>query len=342
VADLSLWLLRSERGVRLYVNHYEGDERVGSAKTDAEGRFALAKVSAGTWRLAPEPKQRLHEADVAADDIAPVALLVEIAAGEAEHEVELRVHRGLAIRGVVLEPDGKPASSTHVSAHAAPIYIDVNGKSDGTFVIGPLPPGTFRVSADSYSGSLAGSESVAIEAGARDVVLQLRPGGRFSARVVDSQSGLGVAAQIAVSNTSDPRTPIHMPRSKADGSFQLSGLLPGTYALCAATGDGRAGSLRGVELAAGGDLHDLVIEVRPGAKLRVRYGGAESHCSARVLQDGAVVATDGVEKGTSKVFTVPTGALKLVCRLGGNGKEIVRELSLAAGAEQELVIQDQD
>jgi hypothetical protein len=34
--------------------------------------------------------------------------------------------------------------------------------------------------------------------------------------------------------------------------------------------------------------------------------------------------------------------VKLVCRLHGNGKEIVRELTLEAGKEQELVITDQD
>src|SRR5258707_10491214 len=58
VADLTLWLLRSERGVRLYVDSYEGDGRVGTAKTDAEGHFTIAKVGSGTWRLSPEAKYR--------------------------------------------------------------------------------------------------------------------------------------------------------------------------------------------------------------------------------------------------------------------------------------------
>jgi hypothetical protein len=134
----------------------------------------------------------------------------------------------------------------------------------------------------------------------------------------------------------------YVPTSKPDGSFELSGLLPGAYALCATATDGRIGSLRGVELAAGGDLRDLVIQLAPGARVRVRYAGAEDFCSARVVQDGVVCASDGIEKGTTKTFSAPAGSVKLVCRLHGNGKEIVRELTLEAGKEQELVITDQD
>jgi len=299
-------------------------------------------VSAGVWRLSPEAKLRMHGADVSADEVAPVAMVVEIPAGVPEHEVELLVHRGLTIRGKVLDPDGNPATQANVSASQPPIYINQNGREDGSFVLGPLAPGSYRVAADAYFSPAAPSESVRVEAGARDVVLQLRRGGKLAGRVVDGKSGEGVVAQIAVSIPSDALSRINMPTSKPDGSFELVGLLPGAYALCAAANDGRVGSLRGVELAAGGDLHDLVIQLVPGARVRVRYAGAQDFCSARVVQDGAIVATDGVEKGTSKTFSVPVGSVKVVCRLGGNGKEIVRELSLAAGAEQELVIQDQD
>jgi len=342
VADLTLWLLRSERGVRLYVNSYEGDERVGTAKTDAEGRFAIEKVSAGTWRLSPEAKFRSHEADVDADAIAPVAMLLEIPAGETEHQVEFLVHRGLTIMGKVLDPDGNPATQTNVSASAAPIWVGADGRKDGSFVLGPLAPGSYRLQASANFSPCAPSEYQSIDAGARDVVLQLRRGGKLAGRVVDAKSGEGVVAGIYVSIPGDPTSSIQHPSSKPEGSFELQGLLPGAYALCASSTDGRVGSLRGVELVAGGDLHDLVIQLQPGARVRVRYAGEKGVASVRVVQDGVVFGTDGVEKGTTKSLSAPAGSVKVVCRLGRNGKEVVRELTLKAGEVQEVVIKDED
>ena len=342
VPGLTLWLLRSEHGLRLYINAYEGDARVGTAKTDEQGRFAFEKLSPGSWRVTPEARARVRGADVAADEIAPVATLVEIATGEATHDVQLVVHRGLAIRGSVLDPEGKPVARSGVQGFAPGTYVGATSKEDGTFVLGPLPTGSFLLTGDSFGSGFAPSEHVRAEAGANGVVLKLRRGGKLAGRVIDAGSGDGTVAQVSISIPADPLSVIHMPTSKPDGSFEISGLLPGAYAICAAAADGRVGSLRGVELATGADLHDLVIQLAPGARVRVHYGGAEGFCSVRILQEGVVVATDGVEKGTSKTFSSPAGAVKVVCRLGGNGKEIVRELTLAVGAENEVVIDDKD
>ena len=342
VADQTLWLLRSERGVRLILQSYEEDQLVARAKTGADGRFTMPKVSAGTWRLGPQPVFRKPEADVAADAVAPLAMLVEIAAGETTHEVELTVHRGLTIRGTVLDPDGKPATRFGVSGFAPSVYVACQGRKDGTFVLGPLPPGSFLLDAGDHTGSFADSERVRAETGARDVVLRLRRVGTLAGRVVDARTGEGAVASIAVSIPADPTANIHMPTSKPDGSFALTGMLPGTYALAATTTDGRVGILRGVELTAGGDVQDLVLQISAGARLRVRYDGTQEVCSAQVLVDGIVVATGGVEKSTSKTFAAPPGAVSVRCRLNPIGKTFVRELTLQAGEEREFVIKDED
>jgi hypothetical protein len=341
VPGLTLWLLRSDGGAQLYVHPHEGQERVGTAKTDTEGRFTIAGVGVGTWRLSPEAQSLSDDAGGIANEIAPVAMLVEIPAGEAEHQVDLVVHRGLTITGRVLDPDGHPAAQTHVSGYASSIWVGANARTDGSFVLGPLPRGSFLLDASAYFSSFAPSEHLQVDAGARDVVLRLRRGGKLAGRVVDA-SGAGLVAQIAVAIPGDKMGGVHMPTSNPDGSFEVQGLLPGTYALAATLTDGRAGVLRGVELVGGGDLGDLVIQVRAGARVRVRYEGAQSHCSARVERDGVVVATDGVEKGTWKSFSTPPGNVKVVCRLAGNGKEIVRELTLEVGEDQDLVVEDQD
>jgi len=343
VPGLTLWLLRTGSSPRLHVEFYEADDRVGDAKTDEQGRFTIPKVSPGTWRLCPEAKMYRDGAPIPADAAAPFAILVEIQTDEAEHQVELVVHRGLTITGKVLDPEGKPVNNAGVGGRTGETWVGTSCGEDGTFVLGPLLPGSYTLDASpSFHKELADSEDVQAEAGAHDVVLRVGGGGKLSCRVVDAKSGEGVVAQIAVSVPADPLGMIQMPTSNPDGRFELTGLLPGTYALCATTHDGRVGCLRGVELAAGGDLHDLVIQIQPGAKLRVRYTGAKDFCSTLVYQDGAVVATDGVEKGTSKTFSAPAGSVKVVCHIGGKLKKVVRELTLKAGEEQELVIKDED
>jgi hypothetical protein len=345
VPGLTLWLLRTGSSPRLHVDSYERDDRVGEAKTDEQGRFTMAKVSPGTWRLCPEAKMYRDGASIPADATAPFAILVDIQRGEAEHQVELVVHRGLTITGKVLDPDGKPVNNAGIGARTGETWLGTSCGEDGSFVLGPLLPGSYTLDASpSFHKELARSETVQVEAGAREVVLRLRSGGTLSGRVVDAGTGEGVASTIAVSQPGNKTEHIYFPRSKADGSFELVGLLPGTFALAATLPDGRTGILRGVDLAAGSKLSDLVISVRAGARLRVRYGGEQSVASIRVEQDGVCFSSDGVEKGSSKLFTAPAGAVRVVCflRIGEARKEIVRELTLKAGEEQELVVKDVD
>ncbi len=337
-----LWLLRAGGSPRLYLQSYEEGDRVGEAQTDAQGRFTIPKVSPGTWRLGPEARMYRDGAPLPADALAPVAILVEIPLGEQAHEVELVVHRGIAITGKVVDPDGQPVNNAGVGAYANGNWAGTSCGEDGVFVLGPLAPGSYRLDASpSYHHELADSEYLQVEAGAHDVVLHLRRGCQLAGRVVDALTGEGVAATVAVSQPGE-KTSICMPRSKADGSFALDSLLPGTYALAATLADGRTGLLRGAVLTAGANVRDLVIAVRPGARLRVRYAGENGFAAVRVEQDGVVFATDGVEKGTTRTFSAPAGQVSVICSLGGNGKKLVRELTLKAGEEQELVFTDED
>jgi len=342
VSGLTLWLLRAGNSPRLRIESYERDDRIGEAQTDAQGRFAFPKVSPGTWRLGPEAKMFRDGAPIPADAVAPIAILVEIPAGEQQHEVELVVHRGLTICGSVLDPDGKGVNNAGVGAFSNGNWTGTSCGEDGVFVLGPLAPGSYRLDASpSFHKELAPSEPVQADAGARDVVLHLRPGATLSGRVIDAGTGEGVASTIAISQPGQ-KADIYFVRSKADGSFEHCGLLPGTYALAATLPDGRAGILRGVDVGAGSKSSGLVLSVRAGARLRVRYAGGQSFASVTVEQDGVCFTSDGVEKGTSKLFTAPAGAVRVVCRLRGNGKEIVRELTLEPGGEQELVLKDED
>jgi len=343
VPGLTLWLLRTGTSPRLHLTSVDADDRVGDAKTDELGRFTIPKVTPGTWRLGPEAKMYPHGAPIPADATAPFAILLEIPAGEAKHQVELVVHRGLTITGKVLDPDDKPVNDAGIQARTGPTWLGTSCGADGTFVLGPLQPGTYTLEASpSFHKELARSETLQAEAGARDVVLRLRRGGGLSGRVVDAATGEGVASTVSVSQPGNKTEYIYSRRSNPDGTFEFGGLLPGTYALAATLPDGRAGVLRAVDLPAGTKASDLVISVSAGARLRVRYAGEQKFASVRFEQEGVRFSGDGIEKGTSKMFTAPAGSVKVVCRLGGSRKEIVRELTLKTGEEQELVINDED
>src|SRR4030095_17005169 len=175
---------------------------------------------------------------IPADATAPFATLVEIQPGEAEHQIELVVHRGLRITGSLRDPDGKPVNNAGIEARTGETWLGTSGGEDGTFVLGPLLPGTYTLAASpSFHKGLARSEPLQAEAGARELVLRLRPGGTLSGRVVDAGTGEGVGSTIAVSQPGNKTEYIYFPRSKADGSFELGGLLPGTYSLAATLPD---------------------------------------------------------------------------------------------------------
>ena len=182
------------------------------------------------------------------------------------------------------------------------------------------------------------SEAVAAEAGTDGVVLILRPGGAMQGIVLDSQTQRPSAAAVTISGQNDPKLGVHLAVSKDDGLFRGQGLEPGTYALCAHTSDGRYGILRDVEVQVGGEAADLVIALAAGSRLRLRYEGEEEYASVAVLQDDAVIAFDGVQKGHTVEWTVAPGSLTVRFHTRSAPTARERTLELAVGETQEVVL----
>ncbi len=341
VASLPLLLLRSRRPGRVLVDPRECDTALATATTDESGHFLFDSVLPGAWRIAPSTETLGPDAASTREPIAPVAVLLEISPGTREQPVEYRVQRGFSITGKVLDPHGAPAPSVQVRARRGVDSVEVSSGPEGEFELGPVPAGTFELVA-APDGSLEASIVVRAEAGARDVVLNLKRLGSLAGRVVDSRTGDGVATQVTVCQTTPAGEPTHEISTGLDGRFELGGLHTGSYALVATSQDGRMGILRGVEISAEGEPSGVTIKLVLGSRLRIRYAGAKDFCTAQVEQDGVVVATNGIENGASKTFSAPAGDVKVVCTLGGNGKKLVRELTLKAGEEQELVFTDED
>jgi len=334
VPELAIWLQRADYRLPRFFQEHE-DERVAvETRTDAHGRFELDDVSPGTWWIGPAAGQASKEPDLEA--VASLAELLEIPAGLARHELVLRVHRGLTIRGTVLDPQGAPASDQFVwaSGEAASHGVDCTSAEDGTFVLGPLVPGRFTLQVSSFDQTYA--EPVEASAGDEGVVLRLLPAGTLRGTVRDGATGEVVAATVDYVRVGDEGAGM---AECGDGHFRLGGLEPGTYELCARASGMRIGRLGGLVVRSGEETRDLELRLEPGARLRVKFAGSEGHLRYRVLCDGVIVADDGMQAGGTSETVVPGGRI-VVESFKRPDVRARQELVLVAGEEREVVLDD--
>jgi len=264
-------------------------------------------------------------------------------AGETQ-EITLRVHRGVFIRGRVVDPAGEPQPTAFVwawSGERSGLQADCG--EGGSFSLGPLVPGRYTLIA-LRSGNLAPSDPVEADAGQESVELRLRPGGSLRGRVVDARTGQGCQAEMRLA-LEDGRKGWDEHgigwSSHEDGSFDADGLAPGLYDLSAGTKDGRFGVLRSVGVSAGAETSDLVVAVAPGGKLRLRYEGSRPKVTCSVRFQGVPIGwAQDLQAGDATVRLAPAGTL-LLGLSAENGQEIsTRTVELGAGEESEVLFRD--
>ncbi len=204
-------------------------------EADAEGRFSILGVPAGDYVVvANHPSMALLE-----------EVGVEVRAGETT-TLELHGRAGAEISGVVLDPEGAPATAATVSlifadeqralfssqGRSAPWPVDRAGR----FRIPRVASG--RVAIAAHAEGLAPSPVqvlyVVDDAPHTDLVLELQPGDALRGRVVDGQDEPLADAVVSA-------WPVHLPtdadvtlgmlkirkvtaRSDADGAFAIPGL----------------------------------------------------------------------------------------------------------------------
>ena len=308
---------------------HEEDE-VRTAATRDGGDFAFEEVTDGEWVLALQP-----EGPQAA---APER--VTVLDGVADREIVLVAFDDLFISGSVVDPQGQPAAAS-VIAFGGQTMAQSFGNSDreGRFSLGPLPPDTYHVHARTAVGST--SAPVQVQAGATDLILELELGGRIAGRVVDALTGEGVTAKVIVApqrGANERWIGGTFGPSDTEGQFKFEGLPSGTYCAAASTPDGAFGLLRGLQLAEGARIEDLIVHVRPGARLRLHYDGPQDVGHFRVFDGDSIVAMDGVRRGTSSTLVVPLGRLSVECSEYPGSEPVVRtqEVTVEAGAPAEL------
>lgn len=133
-------------------------------------------------------------------------------------EVDFRLAPELAIRGVVLGPDGAPLANADVLAQNGWSEARATAKSgpDGRFEVGGLQPGTYRVSAtQDLAGAgkpgrveLARALDTEVAAGTNDVELRLPRIAVVKGRVLDARG--------------EPLAHVHVLMSSRDGDDSVS------------------------------------------------------------------------------------------------------------------------
>lgn len=280
------------------------------ALSDESGRVEWKDLRPGHWAIGPVHRPRKRGAE---GDPAPVLTRVTIAPEAEDVEVQLTIHRGLTIRGRVLGPEGEIATRAFVFAEGlgASLHVSKGVRSDGTFTLGPLPAGSYRLGVNEFTKNLwCQAERPVVEAGAKDVELQFAVGGSVRVRFLDPVTGERPEGIVWIQPVDGGGLKGLSIAPSAEAV--LGGLAPGTYHISGETDTGSVGALRDVQIRSGEELGPLDIALEPAGRIRVYYAGASEHANYLVRQTGVTFSSDGIRSGTSTTAAAPIGTVEVV------------------------------
>jgi hypothetical protein len=312
------------------------DDKVSTTTSDADGRFAFDDLAPGAWLVGPAAADAKQ---IQPNDVAPLGQFVQIDAGQRLVEVTLRVDRGLFIRGRLVASDGGVPKGGFVTAtnRAQSLWTGTQAeRSDGTFALGPLMSGRYEIQGRASPDAL--SDPIEVEAGADGVEIRLKAGARLAGRIAGAASD-SVGGKITCSlHVPHPTTTLST--NIRNGAFDLKGLQAGTYDLAIVCGDGSVGLLEGIVLQDGETRAGLTVQLAPGGSVRVRHDGPDQFVSVAILQRGALVVSDGLERGDQRSFGAPAGSVTVrMTYRGGAPRTVERVVEVAAGKTVDVVFE---
>jgi protocatechuate 3,4-dioxygenase beta subunit len=248
-----------------------GDERLDGVASDAEGRYRLAAVPAGSFRLvARHPDHAPGSSE-----------LVTLDGITARPGIDIQMPAGARVSGRVVDAAGAPVALARIRIGVAGtgMFSDaprqVFGDDRGEFSLSGLPRKKLRAFASHESGSSATVDVDASSGEVKDLRLVIDVTGTISGVVVDPQGEPLEGIQVSAGpNFRDARTRQAdlsqwrlrgFPQELTDsaGRFTLTGLAPGSYQVRAtrvtAPGRGRAWAGDGTEAEAGATNVRLVL-----------------------------------------------------------------------------------
>jgi hypothetical protein len=349
VPNQELWL--TQRGLYLQKDaelgsFYRSDkERITKSVTTTEdGGFDISDVAPGTWWFGFAALD--HSWDISEPDrgaVPPIAKRIDIRDGDSLIDVTLRANRGIFISGNFIDPDGKPATGFISASSMIPGLIaeeTTQPRSDGSFVLGPLEPGDYEVTARpspfrDEGVTFAPSKPIVVAAGKDDVRIELLRGGTIRPKAVRATTAEEVPAAFCLAKSKNPVILYGTNEYSPEMESQFAGLSPDMYDVAAITPDGMTGCLHNVVLEAGRILEDLRIPVEPGARVSLRYVGHEpEYANASIWVGTTYFGGDGIHAGTERTMIVPRG--KVVVRWRAGAEQFDESIDLAVAETREL------
>ncbi len=166
--------------------------------------------------------------------------------------------------------------------------------------------------------------------------MQLTAAGTISGVVRDLAAGQGAGARVTYVRRGAQNDVVAMTGTRKDGTFRLAPLKPGAYDITAHAPGGQCAVLHGVLVQAGQESGGHVLNLVPGARLRVRYAGSEGYLSYSILCDGVVIASDIVQAGHHSGVIAPAGHVVVKATWSPKASD-TRELDIGVGETKEVV-----
>ncbi len=322
-------VLREEQPVKGALVRCEGGHRKLKIETDEQGRFSFDGLRPLEYEL------------TASEGLSYARREVRIEPGKDVLDLELRIETGGEVVGLVLGA-GKPINDAEITARSMEehSYQRVTGKSgsDGRFRVGPLAPGKYRIHVSAEKFLAPSSREVEVlRSGSANADFTLEPAALVRGTVVDPDGkpveGAWVGASEPNGNRADEigENPHRSSsaRTHGDGTFEIDGLLPGSYELAvnhkdflvarhkvsAPSSDSRVTLERGLE------IEGIVVDEaeRPQAGVKVSAGPSKAEEKADGFRrdergDGWRDATSGPD-GTFRIRGLEAGRHHVVARL---------------------------
>ncbi len=165
-----LHLYRATHGARALIS---GSSNA-SVRANAQGEFLFEGLDVDRWAVGLEPTPT-HDGG---PRLVAAMGLVDVRSEIEEHEVRIVAAPGKQISGRVVDAQGRGVRAKVDAIGEGPLQLVSRSTNErGEFRIGPLPEGRFLIVAQGSGASSMHSARLEVDAGARELVLQLQSGG---------------------------------------------------------------------------------------------------------------------------------------------------------------------
>lgn len=298
-----------------------------SVRCGENGRFEIAALRCG----------RYFVTGTAGDQVTIQPTRVRVSEEDPRANLRLVLSRsGFRISGLVSERGGGSIGMARLRASQIPGGSVFSGRSDeqGRYAI-RVPAGTYWLEAD--ADSYATSSRRVVVSRDQTVNVDLDPAGTIRGRVTLASTGEPVEGATVRGRAGRRRwSRDALATTESDGSFELTGLLPGDYGVEAILGRLRGRAPNRVAVNVAGYVAGVEIRVRPGLAIRGRVlTESEGPIS------GAIVRWEARGGAGAEAESRPDGTYALFGMAPGRGRVVAQHDRYASGSE-EVIVSDQD